>query len=170
MGNSLRDSLIGAWNLVSYIERDSPDGAPRYPHGEDAQGLIMYTPDGYMSAQIQSSGRPNYDRPTATGGTTEQAAAAALGYLAYSGRFFVDEATGDIRHQATLSLVPNYLGQFHLRHSGLNDDLLTLSSELTLPDGRTVYSSLLWSRAASAPRTAEGPDTTVAIKPDVAGR
>jgi hypothetical protein len=115
----------------------------------------MYTPDGFMSAQIQSSGRPDYDRPVASGGTPEQAAAAALGYLAYSGRYFVDEQTGDIRHQATLSLVPNYLGQFHLRHSNLHGDRLTLSSELTLPDGRTVYSSLLWRRAsASDPKVA----------------
>ena len=145
----LRDKLVGAWRLVSYVERESPEGQPRYPHGEDAQGLIIYTPDGYMSAQIQSSGRPDYDRPVASGGTTEQAAAAALGYLAYSGRYFVDEATGDIRHQATLSLVPNYLGQFHLRHSDLDGDRMTLSSELTLPDGRTVYSSLLWARASA---------------------
>ncbi|PJE14384.1 MAG: hypothetical protein CK429_12340 [Mycobacterium sp.] len=150
MSKSLQESLVGAWRLVTYVERDSPEGAPRYPHGEDAQGLIMYTPDGYMSAQIQSSGRPDYDRPVASGGTTEQAAAAALGYLAYSGRYFVDEETGDIRHQATLSLVPNYLGQFHLRHSDLDGDRLTLSSELTLPDGRTVYSALLWERAAAA--------------------
>ena len=59
MTKPLRDKLVGAWELVSYVERDSPDGPARYPHGEDAQGLIMYTPDGYMSAQIQSSGRPN---------------------------------------------------------------------------------------------------------------
>ncbi|WP_176358380.1 lipocalin-like domain-containing protein [Mycobacterium persicum] len=76
--------------------------------------------------------------------------ARALRYLAYSGRYFVDEATGDIRHEAKLSLVPNYLGQFHLRHSDLDGDKLTLSSELTLPDGRTVYSSLVWKRAERA--------------------
>jgi hypothetical protein len=145
---TLRDRLVGAWELVSYVERDSPDGPVRYPHGEDAQGLIMYTPDGYMSAQIQSAGRPDYDRPVASGGTVAQAAAAALGYLAYSGRFFVDESTGDIRHEAQLSLVPNYLGRFHLRHSDLDGDHLTLSSEMGLADGRTVYSSLLWARAS----------------------
>ena len=149
MSDMLRNKLVGAWRLLSYVERDSPGGPSRYPHGDDAQGLIMYTPDGYMSAQIQSSGRPDYDRPVASGGTPEQAAAAALGYLAYSGRYFVDEVSGDIRHQATLSLVPNYLGQFHLRHSDLDGDRLTLSSELTLPDGRTVYSSLLWERASA---------------------
>jgi hypothetical protein len=109
----------------------------------------MYTPDGYMSAQIQSSGRPDYDRPVASGGTTEQAAA-ALGYLAYSGRYFVDESTGDIRHEAKLSLVPNYLGQFHLRHSDLDGDELRLSAETPLPNGGTVYSSLVWSRAGKA--------------------
>lgn len=150
MSDALRDKLVGAWKLVSYVERDRPDGPVRYPHGEDAQGLIMYTPDGYMSAQIQSSGRPNYDRAFASGGTPEQAAAAALGYLAYSGRYFVDEASGDIRHEATLSLVPNYLGQFHLRHSDLDGNNLTLSAELALPDGATVYSTLLWTRAAGA--------------------
>lgn len=149
MGKSLREKLVGAWQLVSYVERDSPEGPVRYPHGEDAQGLIMYTPDGYMSAQIQSMDRPDYDRPVASGGTPEQAAAAALGYLAYSGRYFVDEATGDIRHEAMLSLVPNYLGKLHLRHSDLDGDHLRLSSEMPLADGRTVYSSLLWARAGS---------------------
>lgn len=148
MTKSLRDKLVGAWQLVSYVERDSPDGPVRYPHGEDAQGLIMYTPDGYMSAQIQSAGRPEYDLPVASGGTIEQAAAAALGYLAYSGRYFVDEASGDIRHEAKLSLVPNYLGKFHLRHSDLDGDELRLTAETSLPDGGTVYSSLVWTRAS----------------------
>ncbi len=154
MTKSLRDKLVGARELVSYVERDSLDGPVRYPHGADAQGLILYTLDGYMSAQIQSSGRPNYDRAVAGGGSSEQAAAAALGYLAYSGRYFVDESTGDIRHEAKLSLVPNYLGKLHLRHSDLDGDKLTLSSELTLSDGRTVYSSLLWTRARRSEQVA----------------
>ena len=50
----LREQLIGAWRLVSYIE--SPvDGSPkRFPMGEKALGIIMYTPDGYMSAQLMT--------------------------------------------------------------------------------------------------------------------
>jgi Lipocalin-like domain len=110
----------------------------------------MYTPDGYMSAQIQSAGRPNYERAVAGGGTMEQAAAAALGYLAYSGRYFVDEWTGDIRHEARLSLVPNYLGHFHLRQSDLDGDELRLSAETPLPGGGTPYSALVWARAGKA--------------------
>ena len=47
----LRDALVGAWTLVSSL----PDGPLTYPHCPDALGLIMYTPDGYMSAQIMTS-------------------------------------------------------------------------------------------------------------------
>jgi len=40
--------------------------------------------------------------------------------------------------------------QFHLRHSDLDGDKLTLLSELSLPEGRTVHSSLVWVRAGRA--------------------
>ena len=63
MTKPLRDKLVGAWELVSYVERTALM-AQSISDGEDAQCLIMYTPDGYMSAQIQSAGRPKYDRPT----------------------------------------------------------------------------------------------------------
>lgn len=52
MTNILREQLIGAWRLVSYIERPR-DGSPiRQPMTDRPQGLILYTPDGYMSAQL----------------------------------------------------------------------------------------------------------------------
>jgi hypothetical protein len=51
----LREQLIGAWRLVSYIESPA-DGSPkRVPMGEKAQGIIMYTPDGYVSAQLMTT-------------------------------------------------------------------------------------------------------------------
>ena len=82
----LRDALVGTWTLVSYTERSLPDGPVTYPHGPDALGLIMYTPDGHMSAQIMTHSRPPYDRPVASGGTAEESAAAATGYLATAAR------------------------------------------------------------------------------------
>jgi hypothetical protein len=142
----LREALVGAWELVSYTEQNHPDGPVTYPHGPDALGLIMYTPDGYMSAQIMTRGRPAYDRPVPDGGTVGQSAAAAKGYLAYSGTYTVDESTGDIRHEVLVSLLPNWLGHTQLRHSQLNDDQLTLSAEAVLTSGTTVLSTLLWMR------------------------
>jgi hypothetical protein len=50
MSTTLREQLIGAWKLASYVEKPV-DGSPAtYPLGETPRGLILYTPDGYMSA------------------------------------------------------------------------------------------------------------------------
>ena len=52
----LCDQLVGAWELVSYVEKPLNGSPPNYPMGERPMGIIMYTPDGYMSAQLM---RPN---------------------------------------------------------------------------------------------------------------
>src|SRR5260370_33298970 len=68
----LREQLIGAWKLVSYIETPM-DGSPtRYPMGEKGQGIIMYTPDGYMSAQLMKPGRRNFASGDWFKGTPEE--------------------------------------------------------------------------------------------------
>jgi len=57
MSKSLREQLIGAWKLVSYEIRPV-DGSPAfYPLGERPMGIILYTPDGYMSAQLSALDR-----------------------------------------------------------------------------------------------------------------
>ena len=53
----LRANLIGAWTLVSFESRSLDGSSVIYPFGPDAQGIIMYTPDGYMSAQLMRAGR-----------------------------------------------------------------------------------------------------------------
>ncbi len=57
MAKSLREQLIGAWKLISYEEKPL-DGSPSfYPMSEQPMGIIMYTPDGYMSAQLSRPDR-----------------------------------------------------------------------------------------------------------------
>ena len=92
---SLRDRLIGAWRLAEFTVT-AEDGTVTYPMGEDVEGLIIYTPDGYMSAQLMEPGRPAYASGEFTHGTTEEEAAAAAGYLAYSGPFYVNEETATL--------------------------------------------------------------------------
>ena len=93
-----RQEILGAWALVSYELRAIDGTLIEYPFGDDAQGFLIYTDDGYMSAQLMRRDRPLYDHPSGAGGTTEQSAAAARGYLAYSGPFAVDEDNGTVRH------------------------------------------------------------------------
>ena len=55
LGSELRRALIGTWLLESYVESDSATGAPNYRLGISPRGIIMYTPDGCMPAQLQKS-------------------------------------------------------------------------------------------------------------------
>ena len=50
---SLREQLVGAWALTSCVERDIETGVEDHPLGERPLGLILRTPDGYVSAQLQ---------------------------------------------------------------------------------------------------------------------
>ena len=147
----LRNAILGTWELVSYVAHDNHGGPIAYPLGPDALGLIMYTADGYMSAQIMRPDRPAFDRPEADGGTPEQAAAAATGYLAYSGPFQVDESTGVVHHEVRVSLLPNWLNGTQLRQSTLDGDHLTLTATIAAPDGSETISTLLWKRAPKHP-------------------
>jgi len=147
----LHDAVLGTWELVSYTAEENDGGPVTYPLGPDALGLIMYTGDGYMSAQIMRPDRPAFDRPETDGGTPEQAAAAAAGYLAYSGPFTVDENTGVLHHQPRVSLLPNWLNLTQLRHSTLDGDHLTLSAITNGPDGVETISTLVWKRAPKHP-------------------
>jgi len=50
---------IGAWKLHSYSENPVDGAPPFHPMGSSPKGIIMYTPDGYMSAQFMLPDRPN---------------------------------------------------------------------------------------------------------------
>src|SRR5438874_9011883 len=80
MTQKLRDQLIGAWKLVSYEEKPV-DGSPTvHPLGEDASGIIMYTPDGWMSAQLMRGGRQHFASGDWFKGTLDEYRAEASTY------------------------------------------------------------------------------------------
>ena len=151
MAQGLREQLIGAWKLVSYEERPV-DGSPSfYPMSEQPMGIIMYTPDGYMSAQLMKPGR----KPFASGdwfkGSPDDYGREATTYIAYSGEFHVDEETRKLTHSMFVSLFPNWTGQTQQRVVTIEGDELHLSSASPIQSGgKTVTSHLKWKRAAKA--------------------
>lgn len=127
MAENLREKLIGAWKLAEYsIEDKNKNGEKFYPLGKDAAGFILYTPDGYMSAQIMASGRPAYANGRLHTGTIEEMAKAARGYMAYSGKYEVDEKTNTVVHHMEVSMNPTWLGQEQERYIKLEGDTLTI--------------------------------------------
>ena len=84
---SIRERLIGCWRLVGYDVTAAEGGESDRPLGNDPLGTILYTPDGYMSAQLAKQGPCDGD---------QQPDAYAI---AYSGSYAVNEQAGTVDHQ-----------------------------------------------------------------------
>lgn len=148
MTEELRDRLIGAWELVSYVETPTDGSPPHEPLGAGARGIIMYTPDGYMSAQLSRAERPGFASGDWFDGTPAEYAAEASSYIAYTGPFHVDEETGSLSHTMFISLFPNWTGQTQPRVVNLEGDTLTLGTASPIMSaGQEVTSRLVWRRA-----------------------
>lgn len=148
MAKGLREQLIGAWMLVSYEERPV-DGSPtNYPMSEKPQGIIMYTPDGYMSAQLSTPNR----KPFASGdwfkGSDDDWKQEGSTYIAYTGEFHVDEEAKTLTHSMFISLFPNWIGQTQPRVVKIEEDYLFLHTANPIESGgKKVNSYLKWKRA-----------------------
>ena len=123
---TLRDAVLGGWELVSFVARNAATGEDRHPLGLSPVGLILYTPDGHMSAQLAE---PDMG-----------------GYISYGGRFSVDEETSTLCHHVAVSMMPELLAQPQFRHASIDGDLLTLSASRTDDAGVTTHSRLQWKR------------------------
>lgn len=137
MSKTLREQVIGTWALQSYQTADK-EGNIVYPLGKDATGFIMYNPDGYMSAQLMQQGRPAYQSKDLHTGTQEEMATAAQGYLAYSGRYEIDEEKKELTHHMEVSMNPTWLGQSQPRLAQLDGDIITIKNGLK-PDDKLIW-------------------------------
>jgi Lipocalin-like domain len=138
----MRQRLIGTWRLVSYDLRGE-DGSAVYPMGRDVDGLIMYAPNGYMSANLMIPGRPAYSGGAGASATQAELAAAAAGYFGYAGKFEVDEAAGVVIHRIEVALMPNLAGTTQRRYISMDGICLTLRGD-PMPAGTTPY--IIWDR------------------------
>jgi Lipocalin-like domain len=129
-----RNTILGGWELVSFQARDADTGEIRYPLGRRPRGLILYTDDGYMSAQLA---------PESPYTSTE-----VNGYIAYSGPFHVDESTSTVCHDVRMATMPDLLAQPQLRQASVADRTLILSATMTDANGATTHSTLTWQRPA----------------------
>ncbi|GLE51924.1 lipocalin-like domain-containing protein [Mycobacterium montefiorense] len=144
--NELRVNLIGAWTLQSY-QSSALDGSDvTYPLGVDARGIIMYTPDGYMSAQLMRADRTPFDHDDPHHAPNNELVTAAGGYMSYGGPFSVVE-DGLIAHHVEVSLLPNWIGGIQYRKAQLRDCCLELGPvEPIVLNGVPRNAKLVWRR------------------------
>lgn len=139
MGPVRRSTILGAWMLDSYEVVDASGRRIALPLGEDAVGHLLYTDDGYMSAQLMRRGRLAPE-PVESG------------YLAYTGPFDVDEATGTLFHHVDVSLKPNWVGGQQVRDGAMHDGLLVLSGDVSEEFGADARAVLTWHRPQGGAR------------------
>ncbi len=143
-----RRQLVGAWSLENYTETDVQSDEVSYPMGRHPEGLILYTSDGYMSAQLSLGGRDRFKSQDPYGASSEEYTAAGRSYIAYSGPFYFDESNGRLEHEMFVSFFPNWQGQRQVRIAAIDDDKLHLGPDRPMPfNGRLKTASLIWKRA-----------------------
>jgi len=141
-----KDELKGTWQLESWTIGYSDRDDFTYPYGEDPQGLLMYTDDGWMSASICRKERALLpDNVSFRKLPDEIKAAAFSSYFHYAGRYRVVE--GDVIHYVTQSLNPNFPGTEQMRHAELDGQTLVLSGKDQV-GAVARFHSLVWHKLA----------------------
>lgn len=139
------EDLIGAWTLVSWRIEYSDGRAASYPFGEDAEGVIMYTPNGYMNAVLHQNARGPVSTQYVREAPADEKAALFDSFMQYGGRFRVEGE--NVIHQVEHALNPDLVGTEQLRHVALDGDTLNLSGEEKIEAaGLTRFHRVEWRR------------------------
>jgi hypothetical protein len=110
--------FVGTWKLISW-EVTQPDGKIHYPYGKDVVGYLIYTADGYMSAEIMDPDRqqsdPSFPLEIASAQTLPELdrARAYSTYLSYCGTYTVEDNT--VTHHVKAGLIPSWTGSEQAR-------------------------------------------------------
>lgn len=144
--DSLKERLVGTWKLISST-RVVGDVAQPWLWGPNTTGILMYTADGYMCANLTRPNRPTFASADIRAGTIAEKAAAFDSFFAYCGRFEVNDAERSVVHKVESSLFPNWTGESQKRFVEINDKRLTLRTPPLLAEGKEVVAVLVWERA-----------------------
>ncbi|KAK4496248.1 hypothetical protein PRZ48_012228 [Zasmidium cellare] len=148
---TLHERLQGTWRLESYVAHPTPESTvqrPTYPMTKNVTGLIMYTCDGYMSAQMLMPGQKGFD-----GSAEPQWAEAGKRSFTYAGPYYITkEGPGEqevLRHSFELCILPNRVGEIEVRSHRFEEDdqvLVLGGEETTVIKGDVKIPVLRWRR------------------------
>lgn len=144
------EDFAGTWRLVAFETRVS-DGRVIPQFGDDAEGMITYTPDGRVWVFVAAAGRPHFASPNMWRGSPQEYTEAMRTYIHYSATVEVDRESREVIHHVDGSLFPNWKGDVLRRFYEFSDDGNRL--ELTtppVPAGKaTAIGVLAWERVSS---------------------
>lgn len=138
--------LVGTYRLIS-VESTSEDGEVERPFGEDPDGFMTFTPEGYMLAVLARHDRPTFVDGDIMGGTDQERAAAFLSASAFAGRFEVSE--GRLVNTLGAATFQNWTGTVQIRDFQMTGDGLTLVTPALLMRGALRSSTVRLQRVAA---------------------
>lgn len=138
-----KDHIQGTWKLLSWQILYGDDQVAN-PYGEFPNGQLIYSHDGYMSAQLSTAQRPSLGGSSIRRLTDDQRRELLEGFFAYAGRYSVHN--NKITHHVTQSMNPDFIGHDQVRDASLNADVLTLQGEETDGKGNKRLHVLKWQR------------------------
>jgi hypothetical protein len=140
-------SIVGTWRLVSFRTGDDQDMRPYWD--DAATGLIVYTADGYVAAQLYDARRPILGKEW---GKADPDVARALfaGLATYYGRYTVDTEASTVTHVVEGAMSPDWIGSRLVRsYRFLGPNRIELGV-LTSAEGQPVTHRLVlvWERVS----------------------
>ncbi|MEO1082582.1 MAG: lipocalin-like domain-containing protein [Pseudomonadota bacterium] len=145
--NEHQKQFLGTWRLLDYSVVNLETGIASPVLGAHAQGHIIYTPEGWVSATLMTPNRaPNSTDREARYALKEKLQAsgmndltederqfalpfllAAFGYIAYCGKFDADAT--HVHHFISEAFFPAYVGNTATRAYSFEEDRLLLTAE-----------------------------------------
>lgn len=139
--------IEGAWQLKSWLIRYPDDREPANPFGASPRGLLLYSPDGWMSAAVHRDSRVTFPAgasPRKLG--HELITEAYWSYFHYAGTWRIE---GDrVIHSVQHSLNPAMVGTKQVRQMTLIPPQLTLTGIEPIVEGQRIH-ELVWFRPGS---------------------
>jgi len=136
--------FVGTWKLLTY-EVSRANGEVTFPKGRQPVGVLEYTREGRMSAQIMPEASATFPADHYNTATREQLRAALLDYVAYFGTFTVDEKEKKVIHHVLGSINPGFLRTDQKRSYEFSGNRLILSLTRTV-GGEEQSIRLTWER------------------------
>lgn len=147
------DDIVGAWLMTGRGTDSAEDEAlGRARYGDDPQGFVIFSPDGWMNAIVCNGGRaPLAGDPAWHADAPDADRLGAFDtYLSYGGRWSVENSV--LTTEVDFALNPGWVGGQQVRRLEMrDDDTLVLNWARAWEDGHVVRGWVSWRRAPSSP-------------------
>ena len=138
------NQLTGVWKLQQWIVKGL-DQQIHHPYGEDAQGYLIYTECGFMSAHLMKNDILTIESESIFNVTAEEAYHLIRSYISYCGTYTIDSARSVVIHHVEMMSVPNWIGQSEERHFDIRGDTLTIKAVLQM-EQEEKHTEVIWQR------------------------